>query len=77
VNIVGPVMGSEDFPVFTKDLPGLFFALGGSPRGSNPATQPANHSPLFFVDEGALPVGVRAMASLALDYLRLGGAPVP
>jgi amidohydrolase len=77
LNIVGPVMGSEDFPVFTKELPGLFFALGGSPRGSNPATQPANHSPLFFVDEGALPVGVRAMATLALDYLRLGGPPVP
>jgi amidohydrolase len=77
VNIVGPVMGSEDFPVFTKDLPGLFFALGGSPKGSNPATQPANHSPLFFVDEGALPVGVRALATLALDYLRLGGAPIP
>jgi amidohydrolase len=77
MNIIAPVMGSEDFPVFTKDLPGLFFALGGSPKGSNPATQPANHSPLFFVDEGALPVGVRAMATLALDYLRLGGAPIP
>jgi hypothetical protein len=24
---------------------------------------------LFFVDEGALPVGVRAMAGLAVDFL--------
>ena len=37
---------------------------------SNPATAPRNHSPLFTVDEKALPTGVRAMANLAVDYLR-------
>ena len=26
-------------------------------------------TPLFFADESALPVGVRALTSLALDYL--------
>jgi metal-dependent amidase/aminoacylase/carboxypeptidase family protein len=30
---------------------------------------PANHSPLFDVDEGVLLLGVRTMASLAVDYL--------
>jgi amidohydrolase len=33
---------------------------------------PANHSPLFFADEGALETGVRAMANLAVEYLRTG-----
>ena len=34
---------------------------------------PSNHSPLFYVDEKALPVGVRALAQLAADYLTAGG----
>jgi metal-dependent amidase/aminoacylase/carboxypeptidase family protein len=28
-----------------------------------------NHSPHFFADEAALPVGVRAMTHLTLDYM--------
>jgi amidohydrolase len=71
--IPNPITGSEDFPEFTQDIPGLFYMLGGSPKGTDPKTQPANHSPLFFVDEAALPTGVRAMANLALDYLASGG----
>ena len=30
---------------------------------------PPNHSPLFRIDEDALPLGVRALTELALDYL--------
>jgi amidohydrolase len=30
---------------------------------------PSNHSPLFSVDEAALPTGVMALANLAVDYL--------
>jgi metal-dependent amidase/aminoacylase/carboxypeptidase family protein len=36
---------------------------------TDPAKAPQNHSPLFFADESALPVGVKALANLALDYL--------
>ncbi len=70
---VNPVTGSEDFPAFTKDIPGLFYFLGVAPRGKDQKSQPANHSPLFFADEAALPTGVRAMANLAIDYLKGGG----
>ena len=70
VGAIPPVTGSEDFPVFTRDLPGLFFFLGVTPKDKDPLTAPANHSPLFFADEAALETGVRAMAALALDYLR-------
>ncbi len=66
-----PVTGSEDFPSFTKDIPGLFFFLGVLPKGTDPKTAPRNHSPRFFADEAALPTGVRAMANLAIDYLKM------
>jgi metal-dependent amidase/aminoacylase/carboxypeptidase family protein len=47
----------------------MFFFLGVTPRGVDPKTAPANHSPLFYADESALPVGVKALTNLALDYL--------
>ena len=72
--VTNPITGSEDFPVFTKEIPGLFYFLGVLPKGANPKTAPANHSPLFFADEEALPTGVRSLANLAIDYLR-GGLP--
>ena len=70
---VNPVTGSEDFPAFTKDIPGLFYFLGVAPKGMDQKSQAANHSPLFFADEAALPTGVRAMTNLAVDYLKSGG----
>ncbi len=76
VKVINPITGSEDFPVYTKDIPGLFFFLGITPKGEDPKKAPANHSPLFFADEAALPTGVRALANLAVDYLR-GGTMAP
>ena len=61
-----PITGAEDFSLYQKEIPGLFFFLGIAPEG-RPAYP--NHSPLFYVDEAAFPVGVRAMAGLAVDYL--------
>jgi amidohydrolase len=73
VLVHNPVMGSEDFPVFAKDIPSVFVFLGVAPTGKTQADMPPNHSPLFFADEGALITGVRAMANLATDYLAQGG----
>ena len=28
-----------------------------------------NHSPLFYIDEAGLPLGVRALAQVAVDWL--------
>jgi amidohydrolase len=67
---VGPLTGTaEDFSFFQQKVPGMFFFLGITPRDRDPATAPSNHSPLFYADEEALPIGVRAMANLALDFL--------
>ena len=60
---------AEDFSRFQQKIPGMFFYLGVNRPGADPATVAPNHSPLFHVDEGALPVGVRAMAELAVDFL--------
>jgi amidohydrolase len=67
---IGPLTGTaEDFSYYQQKVPGMFFFLGVTPKGVDPKTAPQNHSPLFFADESALPVGVRALTNLALDYL--------
>ena len=67
---VGPLTGTaEDFSYFQQKVPGLFFFLGVTPRGQDHTKAAQNHSPLFFADESALPVGVRTLANLAIDYL--------
>jgi amidohydrolase len=60
---------AEDFSRYQERIPGLFFFLGITPPGTDPRTAAPNHSPRFFVDEAAFPVGVRALAHLAVDYL--------
>jgi amidohydrolase len=64
-----PVGASEDFSVFAKEAPGLFVFLGITPEGQDPAQAAPNHSPNFFVDEKALVVGARTLASLAVDFV--------
>lgn len=69
VQIQPLVTGAEDFSYFQARVPGLFMFLGVTPRDQDWRKAAANHSPYFFADEAALPTGVRAMASLAVDYL--------
>jgi amidohydrolase len=66
------ITGAEDFTFFQRQAPGLFIFLGITPP-DQVGKAPSNHSPLFFVDEAALPTGVRALANLAIDYLSAGG----
>jgi len=66
---------AEDFAWFQQVVPGFYFFLGGLPAGQDPATIAVNHSPRFFVDEGVLPLGVRTMAGLALDFLSSASTP--
>jgi amidohydrolase len=67
---VGPLTGTaEDFSFFQQKVPGLFFFLGVTPRDRDLKNIPQNHSPLFFADEAALPLGVKALSNLAIDYL--------
>jgi amidohydrolase len=69
-----PSMPAEDFSRFLEKVPGMFFFLGITPAGRDPLSMPANHSPMYDVDEAAFPTGVKALASLAIDAL-LNGVP--
>lgn len=60
---------AEDFALYQQKIPGLFVFLGIVPKDKDPATAPRNHSPSFFADEAVLPLGVRSLANLAIDWL--------
>lgn len=62
---------SEDFPHLGRAIgvPSAYFFVGATPAGQDPAKAPSNHSPKFFLDEGALAVGSEGMLQAALDYL--------
>lgn len=65
---------SEDFPHLGigASAPSVYFFVGGTPQGVDVETVAYNHSPRFFVDEGALRTATEAMLQASLDYL--GGA---
>ena len=65
---VEPMMGSEDFAFFAQKKPGLYFFLGVQNKEAH-ATG-ALHTPTVVIDEGALPLGVRTLATLAIDFLQ-------
>jgi amidohydrolase len=61
---------SEDFSYFGQEIPSLYFWVGVTPADRDPASAAFNHSPLFYMDEAALSVGVRALLAAATDYLQ-------
>jgi amidohydrolase len=65
---------SEDFSYFAQQAPGLFFWVGVTPPGVDPARAAPNHSPRFAVDEAGLLVGLRAMLHLVADHTESGRA---
>jgi amidohydrolase len=64
------ITGYEDFSYYQQKVPGFFYFLGITPRGTDRKQSAPNHSPRFFVDESALVLGVRSLAHLTLDYMR-------
>jgi amidohydrolase len=70
VGVVDKVCGAEDFSFYQKVVPGFFFRVGCTPRERDLRSAAPNHSPRFFVDEACLPLGVRALSTLALEWLR-------
>ncbi|MCG8591276.1 MAG: amidohydrolase, partial [Proteobacteria bacterium] len=64
-----PRTGAEDFAYYQEKIPGFYFWLGVRPPGVALEDAAPNHSPRFFLDEAALPLGVEALARMALDYL--------
>ncbi len=67
VIIVPPTMGAEDFSYFAREVPGMFFRVGGN-NAAKGLIYPGHHSKYDF-DEDALPIGVAVMALSALEFL--------
>jgi amidohydrolase len=72
VRLVNAVLGAEDFSFFQQQIPGLFFWLGTRPPDQAEVEAPSNHSPLFYVDEDGLRLGVLALTQVTVDYLNRG-----
>ena len=69
IQVVNPTGAAEDFSFFLNEVPGLFFNVGIVPRDQDLAKAAPNHSPNFFIDEKALVVGVRALATVTVNFL--------
>ncbi len=67
VHIQKAITGAEDFSFFAKEIPGLYFFLGGKTPGDTTAAP--HHTPDFHIDESGMLLGVKVMSQLALDYL--------
>ena len=66
---IEPWMAGEDFSYYAEVIPGFFFMLGVQKPGT---VSGDHHSPTFQADDTAIPVGMRAMTNVVLDYLRGG-----
>ena len=71
VEISLPNTGAEDFSFFAEKVPGLFFFIGGLPKGKDKATAGQHHTPSFIIDDSAFKTGVKAMCNLVFDYAEL------
>jgi amidohydrolase len=69
VYFMNAITGAEDFSFFQKEVPGLYFFIGGAKEGTDPAKAAPHHTPDFYVDDSAMLTGVKSMTTLALDYL--------
>jgi len=67
---VAPTTGAEDFAFFANQVPGFFYRLGTVKPGT---TSGDHHTPTFQADDDAIPIGIRMMSTLLLDYLSSGG----
>ena len=61
------ITGAEDFSFFQKEVPGLYFFLGGMTPGNT--TPFPHHTPDFFIDEGGMLLGVKTFVQMSIDYL--------
>ncbi len=71
VKVIDWTTGAEDFSYFSFKVPGMFFNLGGLPKGTNPKDAAPHHTPDFYIDDSMLDVGVKAFCNIVFDYAAL------
>ncbi len=65
---IEPTMGGEDFAYFANEVPGFFYRLGMVKPGTESG---GHHTPNFMADNSCVPIGMKAMSMLLLDYLSM------
>ncbi len=68
VSLTAPVMAADDFAEFGKVAPGFFFSFGTQKPGT---TSGINHARNFVADDSSIPLGMRAMTYVLVDYLQM------
>ncbi|XP_011046909.1 PREDICTED: IAA-amino acid hydrolase ILR1-like [Populus euphratica] len=66
VQLFPVTMGAEDFSFFSQRMPAAIFVIG-TMNETLKSHQPL-HSPYFFIDEEALPIGTALNAAVAISY---------
>ena len=61
-----PMMAAEDFSYMTRKAPGAMFMLGAKKDG----VERPHHTPVFDIDESAMPLGAAVLADVACRLLR-------
>ncbi len=71
VSITPAVTGAEDFSYFQEKIPGLYFFLGGAPKGKPIEETAPHHTPDFYIDESSFVLGMKALSNLTIDYMEM------
>lgn len=66
---IDAVTAAEDFSYFQREVPGLYFFLGAAPEGMALDEVAPHHTPDFRINEAVMETGVRALATLTVDYM--------
>tara|TARA_Y100000590_G_scaffold190409_2_gene216710 strand:+ start:27560 stop:28840 length:1281 start_codon:yes stop_codon:yes gene_type:complete len=67
---VPPTMGGEDFSFFANVVPGFYYRLGMVKPGT---VSGGHHTPTFRADDSCIPIGMKAMSTLIIDFMKSGG----
>ena len=72
VTKLAPAMPSEDFSYFANEVPGFYYRLGMVKAGTRSGD---HHTPTFRADDSSIPVGIKAMSTIVLDYVSTSRQP--
>lgn len=70
VHLVPASTAAEDFSFIAREVPGLYFTLGGRNPAQAIEDTADHHTPDFLIDDSQLGVGVRAMVAVTLEYMQ-------
>ena len=71
VFLVPAITGAEDFSFYQQKVPGLYFFIGGLPKGVSKKDSGPHHTPQFIIDDSAFKTGLNAFCNLVFDYMEM------